>query len=75
MLFKTARQTSPTVEALNSLRKQTIYFEGPFRTANGRLVIRLKDQVVLESELQDLIEAGQLNPAGVETLLRKLRVL
>ncbi len=73
MPLKTSRETSEIIEVLNALRNQAIAFHGPFRTSNGRIVIRIQDQIVVDTELLDLLESGQLNPAGIANLLRKLR--
>lgn len=73
MLLKTSREPSQLVDVVNALHRQAVDFQGPFRTASGRLIFRIKDQIVLESELRDLLESGQLDPAGIANLLRKLR--
>ena len=72
-MSKTSCETYQVVDVLNALRKQAIAFEGPFRTAKGRIVLRIQDQVVVDSELMDLFETGRLNPAGIAKLLRDLR--
>lgn len=73
MLLKTSREPSELVDVVKALRRQAVDFEGPFRTAKGRIIFGIEDQIVLDSELRDLLESGQLNPAGIRTLLRKLR--
>jgi len=58
---------------VRSLNDQGIPYQGPFRTSKGRMVLRLKDQIVLGSELTTLLAAGELNPGGISMLLRRLR--
>lgn len=72
-MAKTSCETSQVVDVLNALRKQGVGFEGPFRTAKGRIVLLIQDQIVVESELLDLFDSGRLNPAGIASLLRDLR--
>jgi hypothetical protein len=73
MTVKTSHQVSGFSGVVNALRNQAIRFRGPFCTRKGRIVYCLEDQIVLESELLDLLAAGQLNPIGVSSLLHKLR--
>lgn len=73
MLLKTHRETSGLVDVQKALIRHAIAFEGPFRTSKGRLVFRVQDQVLLDSELLVLLESGQLTPTGIATFLRKVR--
>lgn len=73
MLLKTPRKSSEIVEIMTALRTQAIDFEGPFRTGKGRLVFRIGDQIVLESELVELHRSGKLSPAIIANFLRRLR--
>lgn len=74
MRLETSPEISEFVEVLSLLRAQDIDFQGPFRTSKGQFVVRIQDQVVVESELLDLFGSGQLNRAGIAALLRRLRV-
>lgn len=73
MLLKTSHERHEVVEVLMALQRQGIDYEGPFRTGKGRLVFRMGDQIVLESELVELHQTGELSPAGIAALLRSLR--
>lgn len=73
LTLKSSKASSGLVGALSALREQNIAFAGPFRTAKGRIVFRIQDQIVLESELLDLFSIGNLNPAGITALLQTLR--
>ncbi len=73
MLLKTSHERSELVEVVNTLHRQTIEFKGPFRTPKGRLVFWMGDQIVLNSELGELYQNGELSPAGIATFLRGLR--
>jgi hypothetical protein len=73
MLLKTSHERSELVEVVNVLRRQAIDFKGPFRTPKGRLVFWMGDQIVLDSELVELYQNGELSPAGTATFLRGLR--
>jgi hypothetical protein len=66
------REIPKLAVVVRSLKDQGIPYQGPFRTSKGRMVFRLKDQVVLGSELATLLVAGELNPNGISVLLRRL---
>ena len=73
MQLKTLREIHSLGGVMKALRSQAIDFDGPFRTVKGPIVFRLRDQIVLESELDSLLSVGELNADGISTLLRKLR--
>lgn len=72
-MAKTSSEAFQVADILNALSNQAIAFEGPFRTTQGRVVLRIQNQIVVDSELVDLFESGRLNPAGIADLLRGLR--
>lgn len=67
------REIPELVVVVRSLKDQGIQYQGPFQTSKGRMVFRMKDQIVLGSELATLLAAGELNPGGISMLLRRLR--
>lgn len=71
--MKTAIETTELVLAIRTLDRQGIRYQGPFRTASGRVVFCLEDQIVLDTELIALLAEGELNPDGISALLRHLR--
>jgi hypothetical protein len=58
--------------ALKSMRKQRIPFIGPFRRANGQIVIATGKFVVTGNELIELMERGRLDATGIEALVGTL---
>ena len=58
--------------ALKSMRNQKIPFIGPFRRANGQIVIATGKFVLTGNELIELMERGRLNATGIETLVGAL---
>jgi hypothetical protein len=54
------------------MRNQRIPFTGPFRTANGLIVVATGDFVLTGSELIQLVESGRLDATGIETFVRTL---
>jgi hypothetical protein len=55
--------------ALKSMRNQKIPFIGPFRRANGQIVIATGKFVVTGNELIELMERGRLDATGIEALV------
>ena len=69
---KTQIETPQLVAVVKALESQSVDYEGPFVTSNGRIVFRLENKVVLDWELMALFGAGKLNPAGISTLLNRI---
>lgn len=72
MLLRTSREIPSLGEVVRVLRGQAIDFAGPFRTSKGRIVFRVENKIVVDRELMVLFSAGELNPAGISTLLNRL---
>jgi hypothetical protein len=58
--------------ALRSMRNQRIPFTGPFRTANGQIVVATGKFLLTGNELIELMDRGQLDASGIEALVGTL---
>jgi hypothetical protein len=58
--------------ALKSLRNRRIPFTGPFRTANGLIVVATGKFVLTGNELIELMEHGRLDTTGIEAFVHTL---
>jgi hypothetical protein len=58
--------------ALKSMRNRRVPFIGPFRRANGQIVVATGKFVLTGNELIELMERGQLDAAGIEALVGTL---
>ena len=67
------REIPELAVVVRSLKNQGIPYQGPYRSSKGRMVFRLKDQIVFGSELATLLAAGELNAGGISVLLRRLQ--
>jgi hypothetical protein len=58
--------------ALKSMRSKGIPFTGPFRTANGVIVVATGKFVLTGNELVELMERGRLDATGIESFAHTL---
>jgi hypothetical protein len=58
--------------ALKSMRNRRVPFIGPFRKANGQIVVATGKFVLTGNALIELMECGQLDAAGIEALVGTL---
>jgi hypothetical protein len=66
-MTSTARGVSRNgiIEALQSLRAQNIPFKGPVQSRRGHHVVLIGNVLLLEAELIELLEKGELNSDGI----------
>ena len=72
VLSKTKIKTPQLVAVVKALESQSVDYDGPYLTSQGRIVFRLENKIVLDWELMALFGAGKLNPAGISTLLNRI---
>jgi hypothetical protein len=53
------------IKALQSLRAQNIPFKGPVHSRRGHHVVLVGTFLLLESDLTELLEKGELNSEGI----------
>ncbi|HXN24601.1 MAG TPA: hypothetical protein VOA41_17835 [Candidatus Dormibacteraeota bacterium] len=53
------------IKALQSLRAQNIPFKGPVQSRRGHHVVLIGNVLLLEAELIELLEKGELNSDGI----------
>jgi len=58
--------------ALKSMRNRRIPFIGPFRRANGQIVVATGKFVLTGNELIELMQSGRLDATGIEALVGTL---